>query len=138
MDCPQDLAINNLTILDQSNEYSLLCMGNAIFRQDIKIYEDLHLYKNIITSGNIIPLNYTSSIGTSEHQWLELHVADANINCLNVDVINVKHLNCVSINEQINKQINEQINEQINGQINEQINKQINKQINGQINGQIN
>ena len=96
MDCQQDLAIGTLTILDQTSDSSLLCNGNALFKNSVKIHNDLHLFNNIRTCGNIIPLKHTSSVGTCENPWMDIYASDGTFNTLNVDILNVKQLNCIN------------------------------------------
>ena len=105
MDCQQDLAIGTLTITDQDCETSLLCNGNALFKNSVKIYNNLHLFNDIKTCGNIVPLKHTSSIGTCENPWMDLYATDGTLNTLNVDVLNVKYINCIN-NDDKNKNIN--------------------------------
>lgn len=93
MDCHQDLALNTLTVLDNSSEASILCIGDAIFKKSIKIHENIHLYNNLMTSGSIIPLNQTETIGIPNNQWLNIHSAEGNFSTINVDTINVKNIN---------------------------------------------
>ena len=93
MDCQQDLAIGTLTILDQNCDSSLLCNGNALFKNSVKIHNSLHLFNDIRLCGNIVPLKHTSSIGTNENPWMDLYVTDGNFNTLNVDALNVKQIN---------------------------------------------
>jgi hypothetical protein len=98
MDCQQDLAINTLTILDDCNESSILCHGNAVFKNSVKIFNNMHINNDIRTCGNIIPLNHTSSIGSLENMWMDLFVTDGNFNKINTDVLNVKQLNIKNVN----------------------------------------
>jgi hypothetical protein len=93
MDCLQDLAINSLTVLDQSCDSSFLCMGDATFVKSIKINNNIHLLNDIRTCGNIIPLRNTSSIGTKDNIWMDIYATDGHFNSINVDELNVKNLN---------------------------------------------
>lgn len=110
MDCQQDLAINTLTILDQNNESSLYCNGNAIFKNSVKIFNNLHLFNDIRICGDFIPLNFTSSIGSKSNLWMDINASYGNFNVINTDVINVKQLNILNDNinnDQNNNKINE-------------------------------
>jgi hypothetical protein len=109
MDCQQDLAINTLTILDQTCDSSLLCNGNAVFLNSVKIYNNLHLLNDIRLCGNIVPLKHTSSIGTCENPWMDLYVTDGSFNVLNVDTLNVKQINHIHNND--NHQMDNENNE---------------------------
>lgn len=104
MDCLQDLAVNSIVILDNetsnSVEYdtfendgnemnsnvsgqSLLCLGDAVFKKSIKIHDKIHINDEIRICGDIIPLGRTSSIGTTNYQWLESNISYGNFNAIN-------------------------------------------------------
>lgn len=89
MDSQQDLAVNTLTVLDNSGEHALLSMGDAHFKECIKVYGDAHIHKQMRIGGNIIPLSNTISIGTECTPWMNLHCATATIHTLNVQNLNV-------------------------------------------------
>lgn len=102
MDCQQDLAINTLTVLDECNDSSILCHGNAIFKNSIKVFNNLHIYNDIRTCGNIIPLKHTTSLGSVDNMWMDLFVTDGTFNKINVDELNVKQLNVINACNQNN------------------------------------
>ena len=89
MDFQQDLAVNTLTILDNSGEHALLSIGNAHFKESIKVYGTAHIHNELRIGGNIIPLSNTISVGTESVPWMNLHCATANIHTLNVEHLNV-------------------------------------------------
>lgn len=102
MDCQQDLAVNTLTILETEGDDTLKCMGNAEFKKSVKIYNTIHVQNDIRTCGNIIPLDDTATLGNNQHLWMDINAVDGTFNKINVDVLNVKKINCSSFNDNHN------------------------------------
>jgi hypothetical protein len=118
----QDLAVNKLTVLDQSIDTSLLCMGDATFKKNIKVYNNIHLQKDIRIRGNILPIEDTSSIGLEDKQWLKLYASSGKFNKIDVDVLNVKQINCLDIEKKEKKEKKEYEYINVNDKFSDKVN----------------
>jgi hypothetical protein len=104
MESQQDLAVNTLTVLDQSIDTSMLCMGDATFKKNIKVYNNIHLQKDIRIVGNILPISDTSTIGLLDKQWLELYASNGKFNKVDVDILNVNKINYLDKKDDLEKE----------------------------------
>lgn len=96
MDTLQDIAVNSLTILehndvsidDNEQQFALKSMGNAIFKENIKVYKNIHLNKDLRICGDVVPLNKTTLLGTKENQWMESNISCGTFNNIESKIIN--------------------------------------------------
>lgn len=84
MEHQQDLAVNNITVLDTENEFGLTVLGSAVIKGSAKIHCNIHVNKEIRTCGNIIPISDSSNLGTCCNKWLDVYSRNAHIDKLTV------------------------------------------------------